>query len=218
VAREARHALIHRRLASSRSRREGVAARAVVGLVAIIACSGHRPSKPETQPVPPTAASDRTIDEPTYLRIRMLMVPVSGVRPDQLRDSYLESRSGGRTHRALDIPARRGTPVVSADDGRVLRLRRNTLGGITIYAVDAGDRFVYYYAHLERYAPSLAEGETVAKGQVIGYVGTTGNAPPNLPHLHFQLMRRPNAARWWDGEPLNPKPYLVLAGKAKDRG
>ena len=95
----------------------------------------------------------------------------------------------------------------------MLRLRRNTLGGITIYAVDATDRFVYYYAHLERYAQGLAEGQVVTKGQIIGYVGTTGDAPPNVPHLHFQMMRRPNAVRWWDGPPVDPKPYLALPGR-----
>lgn len=148
-----------------------------------------------------------------YLRLRMLMVPVAGVRPDQLHDSFLDGRSGGRVHHAVDILAPRGTPVLAADDGRVLRLRRNTLGGITIYAVDATDRYVYYYAHLERYAHGLAEGAVVSKGEVIGYVGTTGDAPANVPHLHFQIMRRPNAARWWDGEPVDPVPYLELPGK-----
>jgi peptidoglycan LD-endopeptidase LytH len=213
---------------SSRPDVIGVRATLAAGAVmvaAVIGCSGHAP--PETKPAPAGAAAalapvEATVgggmDEPTYLRLRMLMVPVSGVRPEQIPDTYLESRSGGRTHRALDILAARGTPVLSADDGRVLRLRRNTLGGITIYAIDAGDRFVYYYAHLDHYAATLAEGETVAKGQVIGYVGTTGNAPANTPHLHFQLMRRPNAARWWDGAPIDPKPYLVLPGRAKDRG
>jgi peptidoglycan LD-endopeptidase LytH len=84
--------------------------------------------------------------------------------------------------------------------------------------VDSGDRFVYYYAHLDHYAPSLAEGEDVIKGQVIGYVGTTGNASEAEPHLHFQLMRRPNAARWWDGEPIDPKQYLVLKGSVATAG
>jgi murein DD-endopeptidase MepM/ murein hydrolase activator NlpD len=143
----------------------------------------------------------------------MLMVPVAGVRPEQVHDSFLDPRSGGRVHHAVDILAPRGTPILAADDGRVLRLRRNTLGGITIYAVDPADRYVYYYAHLERYARALAEGQAVTKGQIIGYVGTTGDAPPNVPHLHFQMMRRPNAVRWWDGPPVDPKPYLALPGR-----
>jgi murein DD-endopeptidase MepM/ murein hydrolase activator NlpD len=148
----------------------------------------------------------------------MLMVPVAGVRPEQVHDSFTEGRSGGRVHHAVDILAPRGTPVLAADDGRVLRMRRNTLGGITIYAVDPDDRYVYYYAHLERYAPALAEGAVVAKGQVIGYVGTTGDAPANTPHLHFQIMRRPNAVRWWDGDPVDPTPYLALPGRAAASG
>lgn len=176
------------------------------------ACAG-RPA-PQTTPRVVRAVSASSVrDERMYLRLRMLMVPVAGVRPDQLHDSFLDGRSGGRVHHAVDILAPRGTPVLAADDGRVLRLRRNTLGGITIYAVDATDRYVYYYAHLERYAHGLAEGAVVSKGEVIGYVGTTGDAPANVPHLHFQIMRRPNAARWWDGEPVDPVPYLELPGK-----
>jgi peptidoglycan LD-endopeptidase LytH len=170
------------------------------------ACAGHhaQPGEPISGPA----------DDGAYLSSRALMVPVVGVRPDQVSDTFREPRAGGRVHRALDILAPRGTPVVSADAGRVLRLRRNAAGGITIYAVDAGDRFVYYYAHLDRYAARLTEGKEVAKGEVIGYVGTTGNAPRNVPHLHFQIMKRPNAARWWDGEPVDPKPFLTLPGKA----
>jgi murein DD-endopeptidase MepM/ murein hydrolase activator NlpD len=171
-------------------------------------CAGHQPSiglAPE--PLSPA-------DERRYLIGRQLMVPVAGVRPDQVPDTYFEPRADGRTHRALDIMAPRGTPVLAADDGRVLRLRTGGDGGITIYAVDAGDHFVYYYAHLDRYTASLAEGQDVIKGETIGYVGFTGNASAKYPHLHFQLMRRPNAARWWDGEPIDPKPYLMLPGRA----
>jgi murein DD-endopeptidase MepM/ murein hydrolase activator NlpD len=184
---------------------------AIVAMAAVGATACARHHAPPADPMAPTGAP---ADDRAYLSSRSLMVPVAGVRPDQVSDTYRDPRSGGRTHRALDILAPRGTPVVSADAGRVLRLRRNAAGGITIYAVDAGDRFVYYYAHLDRYAPRLTEGQPVAKGEVIGYVGTTGNAPRNVPHLHFQLMKRPNAARWWDGEPIDPKPFLTLPGKA----
>lgn len=180
----------------------------LAGLTLISACAGHRPP-PGTAPVPFDS------DDGIYLRSHALMVPVVGVRPDQVPDTYHTPRSGGREHRALDILAPRGTPVISADDGRVLRMRTNSAGGLTIYAVDAGNRFVYYYAHLDRYASTLSEGKDVVKGEVIGYVGTTGNAPANVPHLHFQLMKRPNAARWWDGEPIDPKPFLAIAGVAR---
>ena len=178
------------------------------------ACTG--PPRPATAPTPVPEAAVSRVDEQTYLRLRMLMVPVEGVRPSQVHDSYEETRAGSRIHHAIDILAPRGTPVLAADDGRVLRLRRNTLGGITIYAVDPSDRFVFYYAHLEGYAAGLAEGSAVGKGQVIGYVGTTGDAPANTPHLHFQLMRRQNEGRWWDGEPLDPTPYFALSGRGSN--
>ena len=172
-------------------------------------CAGN--PKPTTTVVPAPLSPG---EERKFLAGRQLMVPVAGVRPDQVVDTYLEPRADGRTHRALDIMAPRGTPVLAADNGRVLRLRTGGDGGITIYAVDASDRFVFYYAHLDHYAPSLAEGQDVIKGETIGFVGSTGNASAKYPHLHFQLMRRPNAARWWDGEPIDPKPYLVLPGRA----
>jgi len=123
-------------------------------------------------------------------------------------------RDGGRVHRAVDILAARGTPVLAADSGRVYRMRSNALGGVTIYAVDPGQRFVYYYAHLDHYRPGLAEGDAVAKGDVLGYVGTTGNAPRDVPHLHFQVMRIRDARRWWDGIPVDPRPYFALSGTA----
>jgi murein DD-endopeptidase MepM/ murein hydrolase activator NlpD len=152
------------------------------------------------------------VDDATYLRGRALMVPVLGVTAASLHDSFKDRRGSFRVHHALDILAPRGTPVLAADDGRVLRMRQNALGGITIYAVDAGERFVYYYAHLDHYAATLREGKIVSKGEVIGYVGTTGNAPRNTPHLHLQLMKRPATARWWDGTPIDPLPYLMLPG------
>ena len=146
------------------------------------------------------------------LEARRLMVPVAGARAARIPDSFHERRSGGRIHQAVDILAPRGTPVLSADDGRVIRLSRSSLGGITVYAVDGEERFVYYYAHLDRYRDGLAEGTKVAKGEVIGYVGTTGNAPKDTPHLHFQVMRLDDPARWWDGTPLDPRPYFALDG------
>lgn len=182
--------------------------RLLAGLVLVSACAGH-------QPRAATAIVPVDSDEGIYLRSHALMVPVLGVRPDQVPDTYHARRDGGREHWALDILAPRGTPVLSADDGRVLRMRSNSAGGLTIYAIDPGNRFVYYYAHLDHYAATLSEGQDVVKGEVIGYVGTTGNAPANTPHLHFQLMKRANAARWWDGEPVDPKPYLSIAGVAR---
>jgi peptidoglycan LD-endopeptidase LytH len=167
----------------------------------------RRPAAARPELAPEMAAVVRALAE------RRLMVPVAGVRIARVPDSYHEARGGGRIHQAVDILAPRGTPVVSADDGRVLRLRSNSAGGITIYAVDPDERFVYYYAHLDRYRDGLAEGTRVAKGEVIGYVGTTGNAPRDTPHLHFQVMRLDaGTARWWDGTPLDPRPYFAMDG------
>jgi murein DD-endopeptidase MepM/ murein hydrolase activator NlpD len=145
-----------------------------------------------------------------YLLSRELAIPVAGMAASQLRDTFDEGRDGGRVHRALDILAPRGTPVIAADSGRVLRIRFNALGGNTIYATDPLGRVVYYYAHLEGYQRELGEGAAVARGDTIGFVGTTGNAPKDTPHLHFQIMRMPPDGRYWEGEPINPYPLLLL--------
>lgn len=137
-----------------------------------------------------------------------LAIPVAGVKPAQLFDSFDEKRGSSRRHEAIDIPAPRGTPVLSAAPGRVMRLYSSKDGGLMIYAADATERFILMYAHLDSYARGLADGATLERGQAIGYVGTTGNAPPNLPHLHFAIARTPNVARWWTGVPVNPYPLL----------
>ena len=150
-----------------------------------------------------------------YLRARWLMVPVAGVRARDVPDTFRARRSGNRQHNATDIMAPRGTAVVAADAGRVVRLARNDAGGITIYATDPHERIMYYYAHLERYHDGLAEGMKLAKGQVIGYVGTTGNAPEHVPHLHFQAMLTRDVRRWWEGAPVDIRPYLVEDGQRR---
>ncbi|HUF28503.1 MAG TPA: M23 family metallopeptidase [Gemmatimonadaceae bacterium] len=156
-----------------------------------------------------------TTGDADYLRQRRLMVPVHGIAPSQVRDDF-NARRGSRRHNALDIMAPRGTPVLATDDGRVLAMRRNSAGGITIYVADAQERMVYYYAHLDGYRRRLSEGDRVKKGDVLGYVGTTGNAPSNAPHLHFQALRLDDARRYWDGPPVNPHPYLVIEGRKRD--
>jgi len=153
--------------------------------------------------------------EHEYLRARWLMVPVVGIRAADVPDSYRARRPGNRQHNATDIMAPRGTAVVAADAGRIIRLAQNDAGGTTIYATDGHDRFIHYYAHLDRYHEGVAEGMKLAKGQVIGYVGTTGNAPANAPHLHFQAMRIRDVRRWWEGEPLDIRPYLVEDGQRR---
>lgn len=139
------------------------------------------------------------------LRLRALQIPVSSVEASELRDTYSHSRGGGaRTHEALDIPARRGTPVLAVEDGRIAKLFLSKPGGRTIYHFDDAREFSYYYAHLDRYADGLLEGMSVRKGQVIGYVGSTGNAAPESPHLHFAIFRLGAERLWWRGTPINP--------------
>jgi murein DD-endopeptidase MepM/ murein hydrolase activator NlpD len=138
-----------------------------------------------------------------------LAFPVAGLSIEGVRDSFDEARDGARAHRAVDILAPRGSPVLSADAGRILRLSTSTLGGITIYATDPGQRFVYYYAHLGAYRDGLSAGQHIMRGDTLGYVGTTGNAPKDTPHLHFQIMRMPSdPAQYWKGEPINPYPIF----------
>jgi murein DD-endopeptidase MepM/ murein hydrolase activator NlpD len=144
----------------------------------------------------------------------MFIIPVQGVKPAGVRDNFSASR-GTRTHNALDIMAPRHTPVLAAAAGRILRLSTNPAGGITIYQVDTDERYVFYYAHLQGYRKGLRTGMQVEQGEVIGYVGTTGNAPPNTPHLHFQVMRWRADGRYWAGEPVNPHPFLVRQGQAR---
>ena len=157
--------------------------------------------------VPARGAAIISSEDIAALRSRRLLVPVAGVRPADLVGSFADAR-GGRAHEALDIAAPRGTPVLAADDGTVLKLFTSRAGGLTIYVADRGRTFIYYYAHLDAYAPALREGQAVAKGQQIGTVGTSGNAPPNTPHLHFAVLRNDDMTKWWTGTPLDP--YVIL--------
>ena len=138
-----------------------------------------------------------------------LAVPVAGVDPGDLVDTFEAARSEGRTHNALDVLAPRGTPVVAAAPGRVLRLFESDRGGLTVYQLGDDGRTVYYYAHLDRYAPGLASGQRVRRGQRLGDVGDSGNAAPGNTHLHFAMWRVADPAAFWDGEPVNPYPALV---------
>lgn len=140
------------------------------------------------------------------LRQRQLLLPLPGLTPDRVRDSFNQARSGGaRRHNAIDLFAPRGTPILAADSGIVLKLNRSTLGGIQLYAADPNHRFVYYYAHLDAYHPSIEEGMSIARGDTLGFVGTTGNAPASSPHLHFAIYRTDNIERWFSGTPINPR-------------
>jgi len=142
---------------------------------------------------------------------RGLIVPVAGVQRSELRDNYEQARGGAR-HEAIDIMAPRGTPVIATDDGFVRKLFTSIPGGLTIYEFDPDQRFCYYYAHLDRYADGLHEGQFLHRGDVLGYVGTTGNAPKNTPHLHFTIFRAGPDKKWWKGTAINPYPLLARQG------
>ena len=156
-----------------------------------------------------TAVGGPTVEakDVAWLEAQHLIVPVQGVASTDLRATF-DERRGGKPHEALDIAAPRGTPVVAAGDGRVIKLFDSKAGGLTVYQFDPGGRFAYYYAHLDRYAHGLREGSLLAKGDVVGYVGTSGNAPPNAPHLHFAIFRLGPEQRWWQGTAVDPLPYL----------
>lgn len=136
-----------------------------------------------------------------------LAMPVDGVSVDELHHAFTEAR-GERVHQALDILAPRGTPVRSAADGRLLKLFDSRVGGLMVYASDPSDRFILLYGHLDGYAPGLREGAPLRRGQLLGYVGTTGNAAEETPHLHFGIQRATDVARWWRGTPVDPYPLL----------
>ena len=138
-----------------------------------------------------------------------LIIPVAGIAPAQLVDTYTQSRSAGRLHEAIDIMAPAGTPVLAAVDGPVAKLFTSKLGGLTVYQFDPDGRRVYYYAHLQGYAPGLAEGQALKQGQVIGYVGSTGDASPTAPHLHFSVGDLGPEKKWWKSTPVNPYPLLA---------
>lgn len=145
------------------------------------------------------------------LSIKNLLIPVAGVASGELRDSFYDSRSEGRTHNALDIMAARDTPVMATDDGKVLKLHQSLRGGISLYQSDTSGRYVYFYGHLTRYADGISEGKSVRRGEVIAFVGDTGNAGSGNCHLHFGISRVTEAGRWSGGEPINP--YPLLSGK-----
>lgn len=137
-----------------------------------------------------------------------LLIPVAGVKSAHIQDTYSQPRGDERMHEALDILAPSGTPVYAVADGRVAKLFNSKPGGLTIYQFDPSEKYSYYYAHLERYADTLKEGQQVKRGDIIGYVGATGNADPAAPHLHFAMYELGPEKNWWQGKPINPYPLL----------
>ncbi|MBV9931027.1 MAG: M23 family metallopeptidase [Alphaproteobacteria bacterium] len=166
-------------------------------------------AQPQPQRAPSPAPRPRP---PLAVAPSGLAIPVVGVKPEQLVDTYTAARSGGRVHDATDIMAARGTEVVAAAPGTVEKLFFSKGGGgITAYVRSPDGQWQYYYAHLDSYWPGLHEGEALRQGDPIGRVGSTGDASPAAPHLHFAVNRMAAGQRWWQGSPVNP--YPLLAGK-----
>ena len=133
---------------------------------------------------------------------------MAGVRADQLLDTFSAARGDGRVHDAIDIAAPKGTPVLAVAGGKILKLFPSEAGGTTIYQLSSDEKFIYYYAHLERYADGLSEGRIVTQGETIAYVGDSGNAGAGNYHLHFSIAITTNPKRYWEGVNINPYPLL----------
>jgi murein DD-endopeptidase MepM/ murein hydrolase activator NlpD len=193
-------------------------------VVVVAGSSGSPPIQPHLAiPTAKPAAATGGADTATFATPEelaklsaTLVVPVHGIAPSELLDTYAAPR-GSRIHEAIDILAPRGTPVVSATHGRLLKLFNSQRGGLMVYATDASERFILLYGHLDRYAAGLSDGMRLARGQVIGYVGTTGNAPVGTPHLHFGVLRGRPHKSWSRGKPVNPFLLLVPTTPARTR-
>ena len=204
------------RLQEGGDTRRDHAAAALAGQASADPAPAHDPAEPrpverpgergEPAPVATTGAVAHE-DAVETLRARDLEMPVEGVDSDELRDTFADGR-GSRTHEAIDIMAPRHTPVRAVEDGHIAKLFTSAAGGLTIYQFEPTGTFTYYYAHLDRYAAGLREGQPVRRGDVLGYVGSTGNASPDAPHLHFAIFRQTPERQWWKGEPVNPYPVL----------
>jgi len=172
----------------------------------VTATPAPSPSAPQTPTPVPVQALAPAAEVPT------LLLPVQGVLARDLRDTFADGRDNNqRGHEAIDIHAPHGTPVLAVDDGPIAKLFLSKPGGITIYQFDATGQLAYYYAHLDAYAAGLKEGQNIRRGSVIGYVGSSGNAHPDAPHLHFAIFRLGPEKQWWKGTPLNP--FESLGGK-----
>jgi murein DD-endopeptidase MepM/ murein hydrolase activator NlpD len=151
--------------------------------------------------------STEALGLPSVVPLGLLALPVQGVKRVDLVDGFLEQRDG-HVHHALDILAPRHTPIRAAADGTIAALNASRAGGTSIWQYDETGAYCYFYAHLQKYAEGLRAGQKVLRGDVIGYVGTTGNAPRGTPHLHFAMFRLESRGRWWAGVPVNPYPLL----------
>lgn len=182
-------------------------ARAASGL-APVATTGESPDAAPRAPAieaAPRSASDAI----GALASRNLLIPVAGVTAQRLVNTFNDSRALGRRHDAIDIMAPRGSEVRAVDEGSIAKLFTSKAGGLTIYQFDPTQTFSFYYAHLDHYATGLAEGQPVRRGQLLGFVGSTGNASEDAPHLHFAIARLGTDHAWWKGDPINPYPLLA---------
>lgn len=168
----------------------------------------RQPGKPFQDPVL-AARPDLLGDDYQRLLRRNLTLPIRGIGARDIQDTFSQSRAGGKAHEATDILAPRGAPILAMDDGVIQKLFLSKPGGLTIYEFDHEEVFCFYYAHLDRYADGLKEGLPVHRGDVLGYVGTTGNAPPDTPHLHLAIFRLGPEKRWWQGTAIDPYPVLI---------
>ena len=177
----------------------------------LVRAAAPRPAGAPTQPArptqPPTPMPQKNEPAPAA-NPTGLLVPVEGVRPQDLRDDFNEIHAGHR-HEALDILAPRGTPVLAAADGTIVKLFLSKAGGLTVYEFDPTATYCFYYAHLDRYAAGTREGQAVRKGDVLAYVGSTGDASPDAPHLHFAMYQLGPEKRWWEGTAIDPYPWLT---------
>ncbi|HEV7764293.1 MAG TPA: M23 family metallopeptidase [Thermoanaerobaculia bacterium] len=187
----------------------------IIGAIVIVLLSLMQPraiALPVTPSPPQRGEGARSADEG-------ILLPVAGISPGDLHDNYMQMRGGGtRTHGAIDIMAQRGTPVLAAVDGTIHKLFTSAGGGLSIYQFDVREELVYYYAHLDRYDLMMHEGLFVKQGTVIGYVGSTGNAAANAPHLHFAIEALPPTKEWWKGTPMNPYPILTAGATPVSSG
>ena len=165
------------------------------------------PLRPSTTALPADAGAANNPATPSTPPGK-LMVPVEGMALASIKDNFDQPRGTERHHEALDIMAPKGTKVVATRDGKVAKLFTSKPGGLTVYQFDPSEKYAYYYAHLDRYADGLQEGATIKRGDTIGYVGVTGNADPNAPHLHFAVFELTPEKQWWKGTPVNPYPLL----------
>ena len=185
-------------------------------IVVDTATAGDSPSGVHVEAVPDAAGATQEESSPVpvtasdldALRAQSMVVPVAGLTPKDLVNSFDDKRGQSRQHNAIDIMAPRNTPAIAATSGTIARLHNSAAGGLSVYLRDRTSRFVLMYGHLDSFRPGLKEGDTVRRGEIIGFVGSTGNANALAPHLHFQIMRTENARDWWRGTPINP--FLVF--------